>query len=66
VAIWRDDVANIEVNAGTRDDAVAQRKKPAKDLLVNEKNYDIKNEKNEKHEETKGQGAHAKLHIRML
>ena len=45
-AIGRDDVKNLEVNAGTRDDAVAQRKKTAKDLLVNEKNYDRKNEKN--------------------
>ena len=48
VAIGRDDVENIEVNAGTRDDAIAQRKRTAKNLLINEKNYD------EKNEETKG------------
>ncbi len=54
MVIGRDDVENIEVNAGTRDDAIAQRKKTAKDLVVNEKNFDVKNE------ETKGQDAHTK------
>ena len=57
-AIGRDDVKNLEVNTRAHDGAAVQRKENAKDLPANEKN--------EKHEETKGQGAHAKLHIRML